>query len=543
MLQYVTLQQSSEARPMHRRRFLQYAGYALCAAGADQLLLRVSDARAAEAFARLDATAKLNLADMALDLASRAGAGYADVRIGRSQVEFIRARDRRLDENRLALLVGFGVRVLVDGSWGFAASELVSEDEVRRVVALAVENAAASRLIQATPIVIEDIPAYHDDWRMPMQVDPFTIPAHDKAAKLLAINEAAVKAGADYCTSLLGFVREEKLFASSRGSRITQMRVRSSPYFEATAVDKQSGRFASRATLAAPRGSGWEYIDGYDFLGEAALAAEQARAKVKAKSVTPGKYDLVIDPTNLWLTIHESIGHSTELDRALGWEANYAGTSFLTTDKLGKLRVGSPLVNIVGDRSQEGGLATIGYDDDGVRSIGAEFPIIKDGVFENYQMALGQAALIGRQHSNGCAYGQRPTSFPIQRMPNVSLQPNPEATSLDDLFAGVENGIYIIGNGSWSIDQQRYNFQFTGQLFYEIKNGKRGEMLRDVAYQGRTPDFWNALDALGDKSTYYLGGSIFCAKGQPSQFAPVSHGAVPARFRGINVLNTEREDI
>jgi TldD protein len=528
---------------MHRRRFLQTAGCALCAAGADHLLLRASDARAAEAFTRLDAAAQLKLADMALDLAKRAGASYADVRIGRSQDEFIRARDRRLDQNRLALMVGFGVRVLVDGSWGFAGSELVNEDEIKRTVALAVENAAASHLIQATPIVLEDIPAYQDDWRMPMQVDPFTIPAHDKAAKLLAINEAAVKAGADYCTSLIGFVREEKLFASSRGSRITQMRVRSTPYFEATAVDKQSGRFASRSTLAAPRGSGWEYVDGYDFLGEAALAAEQARAKLKAKSVTPGKYDLVIDPTNLWLTIHESIGHSTELDRALGWEANYAGTSFLTTDKLGKLQVGSPLVNIVGDRSQEGGLATIGYDDDGVRSTGAEFPIIKNGVFENYQMALGQAALIGRSHSNGCAYAQNPTSFPIQRMPNVSLQPNPQATSLDDLIAGVENGIYIVGNGSWSIDQQRYNFQFTGQLFYEIKNGKRGEMLRDVAYQGRTPDFWNALDGLGDKSTYFLGGSIFCGKGQPSQLAPVSHGAVPARFRGINVLNTEREDI
>jgi TldD protein len=527
---------------MHRRRFLQYAGCAICAAGADQLL-RVSDARAAEAFARLDGAARLNLADMALDLAKRAGASYADVRIGRSQDQFIRARDRRLDENRLALLVGIGVRVLVDGSWGFAGSELLDEDEIKRVVALAAENAAASRLIQATPIMIEDIPAYHDDWRMPMQVDPFTISAHDKAAKLLAINEAAVKAGANYCTSLFGFVREEKLFASSRGSRITQTRVRSSPYFEATAIDKQSGRFASRSTLAAPRGSGWEYIDGYDFIAEAQLAAEQARAKVKAKSVVPGKYDLVIDPTNLWLTIHESIGHSTELDRALGWEANYAGTSFLTTDKLGKLRVGSPLVNIVGDRSQEGGLATVGYDDDGVRSIGAEFPIIKNGVFENYQMALGQAALIGRQHSNGCAYAQGPTWFPIQRMPNVSLQPNPQATSLDDLFAGVEDGIYVVGNGSWSIDQQRYNFQFTGQLFYEIKNGKRGEMLRDVAYQGRTPDFWSALDGLGDKSTYFLGGTIFCGKGQPSQLAPVSHGAVPARFRGINVLNTEREDI
>jgi len=280
-----------------------------------------------------------------------------------------------------------------------------------------------------------------------------------------------------------------------------------------------------------------------DFAGEAALAADQARAKLKAKPVTPGKYDLVIDPTNLWLTIHESIGHSTELDRALGWEADYTGTSFLTPDKLGKFQFGSPLVNIVGDRSQEGGLATVGYDDDGVRSVGAEFPIIKNGVFESYQMAVGQAALIGRAQSNGCAYGDSPTSFPIQRMPNVSLQPNPDPTSLDDLFADVKDGIYIVGNGSWSIDQQRYNFQFTGQLFYEIKNGKRGEMLRDVAYQGRTPDFWNALDGLGDKSTYFLGGTIFCGKGQPSQSAPVSHGAVPARFRRINVLNTERDDV
>jgi TldD protein len=528
---------------MHRRRFLQHAGCAICAIGADHLLLRVSSGVAAEAYAKLDQAARLKLADMALDLAKRAGASYADVRIGRSEQEFIRARERRLDDNNSTLSVGFGVRVLVDGSWGFAGSELVGEDEIRRIVALALENAGASRLIQATPIVLEDVPAYHDDWRMPMTVDPFTISAQEKAAKLLAINEVALKAGADYCTSLLGFVREEKLFASSRGSRITQMRVRSSPYFEVTAVDKQSGRFASRSTLAAPRGSGWDYIEGYDFAAEAALAADQARAKLRAKSVTPGKYDLVIDPTNLWLTIHESIGHSTELDRALGWEANYAGTSFVTPDKLGKLQFGSPLVNIMADRSQEGGLATIGYDDDGVRSIGAEFPIIRNGVFENYQMAVGQAALIGRRQSNGCAYGDSPTSFPIQRMANVSLQPSPDPTSLDDLFADVKDGIYVVGNGSWSIDQQRYNFQFTGQLFYEIKNGKRGEMLRDVAYQGRTPDFWNALDGLGDKSTYFLGGSIFCGKGQPSQLAPVSHGAVPARFRRINVLNTERDDV
>ena len=255
-----------------------------------------------------------------------------------------------------------------------------------------------------------------------------------------------------------------------------------------------------------------------------------------------GKYDLVIDPTNLWLTIHESIGHPTELDRALGWEANFAGTSFVTPDKLGTFQYGSPLMTVMADRSQAGGLSTVGFDDDGVRSIGAEFPIIRDGIFQNYQTAMGQAALIGRGQSNGCAYGDSPASFPIQRMPNISLQPNPKPTSLDDLIAGVEDGIYIVGDASFSIDQQRYNFQFSGQLFYEIKNGKRGDMLRDVTYQGRTPDFWNAMEGLGDASTYHLGGTMFCGKGQPQQIAPVSHGAVAARFRQINVLNTSRTD-
>jgi TldD protein len=251
----------------------------------------------------------------------------------------------------------------------------------------------------------------------------------------------------------------------------------------------------------------------------------------------------VLDPGNLWLTVHESIGHSTELDRALGWEANYAGTSFVTPDKLGKLKFGSPLLNIAADRSQEGGLATVGFDDDGVKSAGSEFAIIEDGVFKNYQTAIGQAQLIGGQRSNGCAYADSPASFPIQRMPNISLKPNPQKTSLDDLIGDVKEGIYIVGAGSWSIDQQRYNFQFGGQLFYEIKNGKLGGMLRDVAYQATTTEFWNSLDGLGDKTTYELGGSFYCGKGQPSQIAPVSHGAVPARFRDINVLNTERKDI
>jgi TldD protein len=527
---------------MDRRRFLKYAGCAACALGTAHVLHGSSSAAAA-AYAALDRTAQLKLADMALALAKAAGASYADVRLGRNQREFIRARERRLEEFDATLTVGFGVRVLIDGSWGFAGSEVVEENEIRRAVTLAADNAGAARAIQANPIVLEDIPAYQEDWVMPMRRDPFAVSAADKAAKLAAINAAALTAGADYCTAFLSFVREETLFASSRGSRIAQTRVRSHPRFEVTAVDKQSGRFATRASLVAPRGAGWEYVEAQDLVGEATLAAQQAREKLAAKPVDPGKYDLVIDPTNLWLTIHESVGHATELDRALGWEANFAGTSFVTPDKLGKLQFGSALMNVTADRSQPSGLATTAFDDDGVRCAGAEFPIITQGVFQNYQMAIGQAALIGRARSNGCAYADSPTAFPIQRMPNVSLEPNPQASSLEDLFAGVDDGIYVVGEGSWSIDQQRYNFQFGGQLFYEIKNGKRGAMLRDVAYQGRTPDFWNAMDGLGDKSTRFVGGSFFCGKGQPAQVAAVSHGAVPARFRQINVLNTERKDI
>jgi TldD protein len=529
---------------MDRRRFLTYAGCAACALGAEHVL-RGSTRAAAEAYGALDPAARLKLADMALALAKAAGASYADVRVGRNEREFIRARERRLDEFEATLTVGFGLRVLIDGSWGFAGSEVITEDEIRRAVALAVDNAKAARLIQSSPIVLEEVPAYQEDWVMPMGRDPFAVSASDKATQLIAINEAALKAGADHSEAVFRFVREETLFASSRGSRIAQTRVRSYPRFEVTTVDKQSGRFATRTSLVAPRGAGWEYIEANDLIGEATLAAQQAREKLAAKPVTPGTYDLVIDPTNLWLTIHESVGHPTELDRALGWEANFAGTSFVTPDKLGTLRYGSPLMNVTADRSQAGGLATVAFDADGVRCAGAEFPIIAGGIFRNYQMAIGQAALIARERSNGCgcAYADSPTSFPIQRMPNISLEPNPQPTSLDDLFAGVDDGIYVVGDGSFSIDQQRHNFQFSGQLFYEIKNGKRGAMLRDVAYHGRTTDFWNAMDGLGDASTRFVGGSFVCGKGQPAQLAPVSHGAVPARFRQINVLNTERRDI
>ena len=529
---------------MNRRSFLRSVGGCACATLLPStLFLGERNAAAIEAADKLDLTGKLHLADVALEVAKAGGASYADFRLCRYQTEYLEVRERRLEESSTGLSAGFAVRVLLDGTWGYASSPLATEDEVRRTALRALEVARASQPLQLRKFVLEEVPVYQDRWDMPMKADPFLVPTDEKIARMLAINEAALKAGADYATIAFAFVREEKCFASSTGSRITQTRVRIIPETEVTVIDKKTGKFASRAGLAAPRGSGYDYILGYDFAGEATKAAGQAREKLKARPVDPGDYDLVLDPTNLWLTIHESVGHPTELDRALGWEANFAGTTFCTPDKLGKLQYGSDLMNVIADRSQEGGLSTVGYDDDGVRSVGTEFPIIKDGIFMNYQTAIGQAQLIGQKRSNGCAFADSWDSFPIQRMPNVSLQPNPKKCSLDDLFADVKRGIYIVGNGSWSIDQQRHNFQFGGQLFYEIRNGKLGPMLRDVAYQGSTVEFWNSMDGLGDKSTYFLGGAPNCGKGQPEQSAPVSHGAVPARFRGVTVLNTERRDV
>jgi TldD protein len=505
------------------------------------LFLGMRNAAAQAAAEQLDLPGKLALADAALSVASSLGASYADLRLCRYQTEYFEVREHRLEESSAGLSAGFAVRVLLDGTWGYASSPLATVDEVKAATARAIDVAKASQPLQLRKFVLEDVPVYQDRWDMPMKADPFKVPADEKIAKLMAINDAALKAGADYATAAFTFVREEKFFASSRGSRIEQTRVRIIPETEVTVIDKDTGHFASRAGLAAPRGSGYDYILGYDFVGEAGKAAEQAREKLKAKPVDPDQYDLVLDPTNLWLPIHESVGHPTELDRALGWEANFAGTTFVTPDQLGKLKYGSSLMNIIADRSQEGGMATVGYDDDGVRASGSEFPIIKDGIFVNYQMAIGQAQLIGQERSNGCAFADSWESFPIQRMPNVSLAPNPKKCSLEDLFADVKRGIYIVGNGSWSIDQQRHNFQFGGQLFYEIRNGKLGGMLRDVAYQGSTVEFWNSMDGLGDASTYFLGGAPNCGKGQPEQSAPVSHGAVPARFRQVTVLNTERK--
>lgn len=491
---------------------------------------------------QLDRGLALDLAEAALLAAKRAGAAYADIRIGETMRQFVQAKEERLDHFSENSSFGFGVRVLLDGCWGFCGAKSFDRATLQDAVDRAVQNARAVKSIQIDPIMLEETQAHEAEWIMPMRIDPFTISTEAKVKGLLAINSAALAAGADYCVSSFSLAREERLFANSRGSRIFQSRTRVQPSFEATVVDKSAGRFASRESLAAARSAGWEYVAACDLVGEAKRAAEEARSKLDAKPVAPGVMDVVIDPTNLWLTIHETVGHSTELDRALGWEANFAGTSFVKPDMLGNLRFGSELMTIVADRSQEGGLASVAFDDDGAPRELAEFEIVSKGVFRNYQMALGQAHLVGAARSNGCAYADDPTAFPIQRMPNISLAPNPRTCSLQELIGGVEKGLYVVGAGSWSIDQQRDNFQFGGQLFFEIEHGKLGDMVRDAAYQGRTVPFWNSLDGLGDTSTYHLGGTFTCGKAEPMQLAPVSHGAVPARFRGVTVLNTARGD-
>ena len=302
-----------------------------------------------------------------------------------------------------------------------------------------------------------------------------------------------------------------------------------------------SGAFDTMRSLAPPVGRGWEYVSGagWDWENELAQLPGLLAEKMAAPSADPGAYDLVIAPSNLWLTIHESIGHATELDRALGYEAAYAGTSFATFDQLGQLQYGSAAMNVTADRTAEYGLASVGYDDEGVAA--QEWDLIRDGRLVGYQIDRRMASLKGLGRSNGCAFADSPGHVPIQRMANVSLSPAVDGPTTEALIGAVDNGIYILGDKSWSIDMQRYNFQFTGQQFFRIRNGRLAGQLRDVAYQATTTDFWRSMEAVGGPSTYVLGGALNCGKGQPGQVAAVSHGCPAALFRSVRILNTVDE--
>jgi TldD protein len=480
-------------------------------------------------------------ADAALQAAKDAGASVAELRFEQIRTQAVSTRNAGIQAIADDVTRGIGVRVLVDGSFGFAATVATSPGEAAATARRAVEIARSFAALNEEPIELADEPTATASWASEFEIDPFSVTIDDKVAWLLGLNQVLLDAGVSVAQGRVVCIKEHKYFASLAGSRITQQRIRLDGDVTAIQVDPETGEFEQMETSAPPSGGGWEWTGdrGWGFAERVARLPEQLIEKLKAPSVEPGRYDLVIDPTNLWLTIHESIGHSTELDRVLGYEANYAGTSFATLDNLNTLRFGSPLMHITGDRVTPHGLSTVGYDDEGVAA--QRWDIIRDGILVGYQLNRHMAQKLGFGRSNGCAFADSPLHVPVQRMPNVSLQPSADDVSLDDLIGGVEEGIYIHGDNSWSIDMQRYNFQFTGQRFYRIRNGALDGMLRDVAYQSKTTDFWNAMDGVGGAATYLLGGASNCGKGQPGQIAPVTHGCPPARFRQINVLNARAE--
>ena len=483
------------------------------------------------------------LADAALAAATAAGSSFADFRFERRQTQSIGIRDTAVQSTNDAVTTGYAVRVIVDGTWGFAASIIPTADEAAATARQAVAVARALAGVVAERVERADEPVYSDaQWVSSYVVDPFTVAVQDKIGLLLDRSERLLASdGVAHTSAGLFQVKENKFYADSAGTTTTQQRVRLEPSLTATAVDAASGAFETMSTSSPPVGRGYEYLtDGtWDFDAEIGVIGGTLAEKIKAPSIEAGRYDLVVDPTNLWLTIHESIGHATEYDRAIGYEAAYAGTSFATPDKLGSLVYGSDVMNVVGDRTVEHGLATIGYDDDGVA--GQSWNLVTGGILTGYQLDRVFARRLGLDRSNGCAHADSPAHVPIQRMANVSLQPAPDGGSTADLIAGVDDGIYVVGDKSWSIDMQRYNFQFTGQRFYRIRGGELVGQVRDVAYQATTTDFWGAMDAVGGPQTYLLGGAFNCGKGQPGQVAAVSHGCPAARFRGITILNTVQE--
>jgi TldD protein len=538
---------------MNRRNFLATSGIGI----SGLLIPGFGNAVATEVLlSKMDVASKKAMANLALNAATSVGASYCDVRIGRYLRQSILTRESKVQSITNTESTGIGIRVIANGTWGFSASSDLSNAGIVKAARQAVAIAKANSIAQTEPVRLAPVKGVGDvSWVTPISKNAMQVPVKEKADLLLSANAAAIAAGANFVNSQLFMVNEQKYFASSDGSYIDQDVHRIWPNFTVTAIDQASGKFRTRNAFSSPVGMGYEFLDGgsaialpnglkayedrYDIVEDAAQAARHAVEKLKAPSVKPGKYDLVLDPSNLFLTIHENVGHPLELDRVLGYEANYAGTSFATLDKLkDKFKYGSDIVTLYADKTTPGTLGAVGYDDEGVKT--KRWDLVKDGTLVNYQAIRDQAHIIGESESHGCCYADSWSSVQFQRMANVSLAPGKTPLTVSNMIKDVEKGIYILGRGSFSIDQQRYNAQFGGQLFYEIENGKIKGMVEDVAYQIRTPEFWNACTAICDESDFRHGGSFFDGKGQPGQVSAVSHGASTTRFSGINIINTAR---
>jgi len=535
---------TSDDGTLSRREFVKVVGGAGAAAAAGLTALSV-DLDAQRNTAPGPDAAERDLALLALDAARSAGALYADVRIIRSLSESLGTRERQITNVSKSESYGVGVRAFVGGSWGFAATHDVTRDAVVRIAREATATARANDRVANNKTVLASVPKVADGrWITPHRVDPFAVPLESKAELLFRTNEEALKVkGVRFVTSSVTSLKESRLLATTDGSVIQQTFIRVSPNVNVTAVAADNSDSQARNSAVAPTSMGWEYVTGLNLSERAVQYANEAVAKLSAPRVEPGTWDLVLHPSHLWLTIHESIAHPSELDRALGYEANYAGTTFLAppADVLGKFRLGGELMTFVANRTEAGGCATVGWDDEAITA--SSYPIVDKGMFVSYHSVTRElldlvAPISTLKKAPGHSYGQDWSSIPFPRMPNVSLQPAARDISEDEVIAATDRGIYIDGDGSYSIDQQRYNFQFGGQTFWEIRNGKKTRMIRDVAYVARTPDFWRAMSVIGGRQTYQLGGALSDAKGQPSQLNSVSHGCPTALFRNVNVIRT-----
>jgi TldD protein len=480
-----------------------------------------------------------DLATLAIELIRQAGCEYGDIRLCTYHNQRLSARDRSLSNLSDNVSSGFGVRVLLNGAWGFAASHRKTPEEIARIVAQAVEIAKGSHLTQQEPVRLVPVEAYRDRYITPIEIDPFDVPISEKAELLLDLTRRLLgykERGIKKAYSFLNFTREEKTFASTEGSLIEQTIYRSYSGFGCMAI--ANGDAQSRTYERSPLNLGYEHINPSDLLANVDRVAEEAIEKVHAPNGPSNtRTNLILKPTNLWLTIHESVGHPTELDRVYGYEANFAGTSFATTDKMGKLQYGAPWINFVADRTQAAGRGTMGYDDEGVQA--QKWHVVKDGILVDYLTDRETAHRLGRGSSNGSAYADSWSSVPMVRIPNLGLEPGEDGGShtatLEEIIADTKEGILIDGIGSFSIDQQRRNFQFGGDAFWKIENGKVVGMLKNVTYHSMTTDFWNSVDAIGSASERMQCGTNLCGKGEPMQVAQMTHACVPVRVRDIQI--------
>jgi TldD protein len=539
-----------------RRAFLKYsAGSALVLASSDL----VAELLAQSPKGNPMTSAFKGLADIALTTAKSSGCSYADIRFTRSMNSGVNAsggpdRDanggfggggrgggggfgrgggggsRRAGGRGAA---GFGVRVIHSGVWGFASSPMVNEDEIRRITLMATEVAKASAIAKKADVKLAPVQAYQEYWATPIRKDHPSVPAEDKQAYVQKVVDAAAKVkGVSSVTASVQITNEWKYFASSEGSFIEQETWETSPSFNVSA--KVGDVVKTRSFVGVPRTGGWEVAEESEMLENAERIANEAVEMTTAKPIGMGLKDLVLTPSHAMLTIHEIVAHATELDRVLGYEANYAGTSFVKLSDVGKLKYGSKLMNITADRTMPGGMATIGFDDDGVKT--TQFPIVRDGVLVGLQTNRETAPLIGDKASKGCTSASSWRDYPFLRMPNVHLEPGPKGSpSVEQIIADTKDGVLIDGRGSYSIDQQRYNGQFGGNCFWEIKNGKITRMVTDVTYNAITTDFWANLDLIGSQDTWRMFGTGGDAKGQPTQTNSISHGSPHIRIKKIMV--------